>query len=171
MHNRHRRLVAVTAAAAGAVTIGFIGYGPASAGPNDGPRTLIASVPQTSILYRPCDNCVIASTPPGAHIGGTEIDSGTLRDSGGSVVGHYTLQAVGVTPFTLSKPGELNLHAVLVIGQDQIVADGIEEPPDNRGTAAIIGGTGRFAAAHGTITYTDQPDGSTDLELSVTGEN
>jgi hypothetical protein len=107
------------------------------------------------------------STPPGAHIGGTQIDAGDLFDAGGGKVGHFGLDSVGVTPFTQQSEGELMLTATLVIGDDQIVAQGIEEPPLDHGTIAITGGTGRYRSAHGQVSFTDQPDGSTDLRLSV----
>lgn len=169
MNRRSIIMVAGSALAAGVVSAGVAGYQNAFASPANPAMTLIASAAQTSILYRPCDTCIIASIPTGAHIGGTEIDAGTLADKTGQVVGHYTLQAVGVTPSTQAGPGELSLHAVLIIGSDQIVADGIEEPPDNAGTAAVVGGTGRFTNARGTIAYTDQPDGTTLLHVSLTG--
>jgi hypothetical protein len=169
MKRRMTMLALSAAVAAGVGGVGLAGYQDAFAGPSESPETLIASSPQTSVLFRPCDNCVISSVPAGAHIGGTEIDTGSLSSNTGAVVGHYSLQSVGVTPFSSSGPGELSLHALLVIGSDQIVADGIEEPPDNGGTAAIVGGTGRFSGARGTVTYTDQSDGTTRLRISVMG--
>ena len=171
MNRRRMVLVTGTALAAGAATVGLVGYHDAAAGPAEPPAMLIASVPNTSIQYRPCDSCIIASTPTGAHIGGIEIDSGTLANKNGTIVGHYALQAVGVTPFTQSQPGELALHAMLVLGSDQILADGLEEPPDQGGTASVVGGTGRYSTARGTITYSDRPDGTTAIRLALTEDN
>jgi hypothetical protein len=123
----------------------------------------------TSSLFIPCPTCVLASQPDGAHIGGTQIDAGDLYDPAGHKVGHFALQSVGVTPFTTDGPGELALNALVIIGTDQIAATGLEEPPLNAGTAAITGGTGRYRSARGEIHYTDNPDGSTTLDITLNG--
>ncbi len=129
----------------------------------------LSSRSTTSSLFIPCPTCVLASQPGGAHIGGTQIDAGDLYDRAGRKVGHYALQSVGVTPFTNDGPGELALNATLVIGTDQIAAIGIEEPPLDRGTAAITGGTGRYRSASGEIRYRDNADGSTSMDITLNG--
>jgi hypothetical protein len=131
-------------------------------------RTLVLiSRSTTSTLFMPCRTCVLRSVPQGAHIGGIQIDAGTLVNHSGHRVGHFALQSVGVTPFTSKGPGELMLTATLVINGSQITAQGLEEPPDNGGVAAITGGTGTFFGARGTVHYTDNPDGSTTLRIDL----
>lgn len=122
---------------------------------------------QSSALVRPCNACFIQIDPTGAHIGGTEYDAGQLRDRSGLVVGHFAIVSIGVTPFGPTGAGELQLTATIAIGSDQLIAQGLEEPPLDGGTAAITGGTGRFRNAHGQLTYTDQPDGSTLLTIDL----
>lgn len=124
---------------------------------------------RTSNQFIPCSTCVLDSQPQGAHIGGTQIDAGDLYDPAGHKVGPFALQSVGVTPFSSDGPGELSLNALLVIGADQIAATGLEEPPLNAGTAAITGGTGRYRSARGEIHYTDNPDSSTTLNITLNG--
>jgi len=126
---------------------------------------LTASAPTTSSFFIPCQDCVLQSNPDGAHIGGTEIDAGTLADSHGTVVGHYALNSVGATPFTQDGPGEVMQNAYLVIGSDQLVVAGVEEPPLDGGVGAITGGTGRFRNARGELRYTDNDNGTTTLTI------
>lgn len=131
-------------------------------------RTLVlTSRSTTSTLFIPCRTCVLQSVPRGAHIGGIQIDAGTLVNHSGHRVGHFALQSVGVTPFTSKGPGELTLSATLVINGSQIIAQGLEEPPDNGGVAAITGGTGEFLGARGAVQYIDNPDGSTTLRIDL----
>lgn len=166
----HRRkfLAAGALAMAGATIAGVAGYEAAFAStPDSSSFSVVASAPQSSILFRPCDGCVIQSNPEGAHIGGTEIDAGSLTDQMGRTVGHYAFQAVGVTPFSASARGELSLQATMVISGDQLVVQGLEEPPDNGGVGAIVGGTGRFDSARGEVRYTDRSDGSTLIQISL----
>ncbi len=128
---------------------------------------LIANAPTNSLLAHPCSTCIDISQPEGAHLGGTEYDSGTLSKHGLDV-GHFALVSVGVTPFNgENQPGELQLTATLVLPGGQLVGQGIEEPPLERGVLAITGGTGRYANARGTVRYTDNPDGSTSLQVNL----
>jgi hypothetical protein len=130
---------------------------------------LTAKSPTTSALTIPCPTCFQFSTPKGAHVGGVEYDAGTLTSSDGKDAGHFTLMSVGMTPFGgQSSPGELSLTANLVLGTDQLVGQGLEEPPLNGGVLAITGGTGKYANARGQITYKDNSDGSTSLTVHVT---
>lgn len=160
----------VAAALMAAGTVGVWGVTTAGAASTSDTSSLhLTSRLTTSVLFIPCPACVKQSTPPGAHIGGTQIDAGDLFDAHGHKVGHYGLDSVAITPFTRQSEGELMLTATLVIGNDQIVAQGIEEPPLVHGTIAVTGGTGHFRSAHGQVTFTDQPDGSTSLRVSVNG--
>ncbi len=161
-----RTLLAATAAFGLAVTAALVTASTATA--NDHVLRL-TSRSTTSSLFIPCPTCVLAGQPDGAHIGGTQIDAGDLYDPTGHKVGHFALQSVGVTPFTTDGPGELALNALVVIGVDQIAATGLEEPPLDAGTAAITGGTGRYRSARGEIHYTDNPDGSTTLDITLNG--
>lgn len=163
MHTRYLRI-----SGAAAVTLTAAVLATQSASAHDHVLHLTARS-ASSTLFIPCPTCVLASQPDGAHIGGTQIDAGDLYDSAGHKIGHYALQSLGVTPFTAVGPGELTLNTVLVIGTDQIAATGIEEPPLEGGTAAITGGTGRYRTARGEIHFTDNPDGSTTLDLTFDG--
>lgn len=143
-------------------------WGVETAGAAPASTTLhLRSTATTSMLFIPCPTCVQQSTPPGAHIGGTQIDAGTLFDTHGHKVGHFSLVSIGVTPFTQQAEGELMLTATLVIGTDQILAQGLEEPPLDHGIIAITGGTGHFRSASDQVTFADRPDGSTDLGISL----
>lgn len=159
-----RTLLAATAAFGLAVTAPVVTASTAAANNH---VLRLTSRSTTSSLFIPCPTCVLSSHPTGAHIGGTQIDAGLLYDPTGHRVGHFALQSVGVTPFTTHGPGELALNALIVIGTDQIAASGLEEPPLNAGTAAITGGTGRYRSARGEIHYTDNPDGSTNLDITL----
>jgi len=163
----NRTSIALGAVLAGA---GFVAAGTSSgqAAPPDR-FTLVASAPTTSLLARPCDDCIEYSQPEGAHIGGTEYDSGAVTEQG-KVVGHFALVGIGATPFNgEDAPGELQLTATLSLPDGQLICQGLEEPPLDGGVVAVTGGTGRFANARGTVRYTDNPDGSTTLHVNLIG--
>jgi hypothetical protein len=131
--------------------------------------TLVADPSTNSLLARPCDACIVFSQPDGAHIGGTEYDSGSLRRHG-ELVGHFALVSIGVSPFNgQDDPGELQLTATLALPDGQIVGQSLEEPPLDGGVLAVTGGTGRYANARGTVRYTDNADGSTTLHVDLIG--
>lgn len=163
-----RQVLAITAAAGAIIAGGILAAQPGAANPVGTARmTLVASSPDTSALVIPCAECFVQRRPDGAHIGGTEYDSGTLSDTTGQSVGHFALESVGMTPFGAAGPGELQLTAALVINGDQLLAQGLEEPPLGGGAMAIIGGTGRFRGARGEIRYTDNADNSTNLIIDL----
>jgi hypothetical protein len=131
--------------------------------------TLIANAPTTSLLARPCDDCIEFSQPAGAHIGGSEYDSGAITRQG-KVVGHFALVGIGVTPFNgEDAPGELQITATIALPGGQLICQGLEEPPLDGGVVAVTGGTGRYANSRGTVRYTDNPDGSTTLHVTLIG--
>lgn len=156
---------AITIAACGLAVSSGVHEARAAAVSGNQQLRLTAAPASTSIFFIPCNACVLNSMPSGAHIGGAQIASGRLLDQRGHQVGHYSLTSVGATPFTQRAQGELMLTAVLVIGKDQLVAQGLEEPPNNHGTIAVTGGTGRFQSSRGEVTFTDHADG-TDLAIS-----
>lgn len=128
---------------------------------------LVANAATNSLFAIPCDDCVQFSQPDGAHLGGTEYDSGSISRAG-TVIGHFALVSVGVTPFNgENAPGELQLNATMALPGGQIVGQGLEEPPLDGGVLAITGGTGRYANARGTVRYTDNDDGSTVLHVDL----
>jgi hypothetical protein len=166
MSQRTRKaLAAVAGAGLIAGTLIAVDSGQATAEPDRSMHFLARDT--TSILYIPCPTCVQQSVPAGAHIGGTEVNAGYLLDPHGAKVGHFTLYAVGATPFTPQGPGELMLNATLVLAQGQITTQGVEEPPDDHGVTAIVGGTGAYATARGEVRYTDNADGSTNLDVRL----
>lgn len=163
--NRFHSTLGALLAGAGLAAAGM----PHGTGPAHHRFDLVAATPTNSLLARPCDDCIEYSQPEGAHLGGTEYDSGALTQAG-RVVGHFALVAIGVTPFNgEDAPGELQLTATLALPGGQIVGQGLEEPPLSGGVIAITGGTGRYANARGTVRYTDNGDGSTVLHVDVIG--
>ncbi|MCW2856736.1 MAG: hypothetical protein JWR52_2351 [Marmoricola sp.] len=128
--------------------------------------TVVAKAPRNSLLAHPCAQCIDFSQPDGAHIGGTEYDSGAIT-SHGKVVGHFALVSIGVSPFTQARPGELQLTASMKLPGGQLVGQGLEEPPLDGGVLAITGGTGRYAHARGTVRYTDHANGDTTLHIDL----
>jgi hypothetical protein len=163
--NRIHLAIGAVLAGAGLATAGM----PNAPGPAHHRFVLVAKPPTTSLLARPCDDCIVYSQPDGAHIGGTEYDAGDISRAG-KVVGHFALVGIGVTPFNgEDSPGELQLTATVVLPEGQLIAQGLEEPPLNGGVVAITGGTGRYANARGTVRYTDNDDGSTVLHVDLIG--
>lgn len=163
-----KRVLAIAAVVGVAVAGGVATAQPGSADPADATHmTLLASSPLTSALVIPCADCFVQRRPDGAHIGGTEYDAGSLSDASGKAVGHFALESVAMTPFGSAAPGELQLTAMLVINGDQLVAQGLEEPPLGGGAMAITGGTGRFRGARGEIRYADNADNSTNLTVDL----
>lgn len=129
---------------------------------------LVARAPQTSALTVPCPDCFVQRTPDGAHIGGVQYDTGSLVDRTGHDAGHFALVSSGVSPFGgENAPGELALSATMALADGQIVAQGLEEPPLDGGTLAVVGGTGRYRDAHGVVRYGDSADGSTNLHVEL----
>jgi hypothetical protein len=101
------------------------------------------------VIITPCRTCV-TSTPAGIHDGAVADQYGILVNGRGAQVGHFANVVTQVTP-----QGELLLDLTLVLGQGQITAHGIEEPPTNAGTIAITGGTGGYQSASGEIRFRD----------------
>lgn len=128
--------------------------------------TVVAKAPTHSLLAHPCSECIDFAQPAGAHIGGTEYDSGLISRHG-KIIGHFALVSIGVSPFTQTKPGELQLNATMKLPGGQLVGQGLEEPPLNGGVLAITGGTGRYAHARGTVRYTDHANGDTTLHIDL----
>ena len=95
------------------------------------------------------------------------MSRGTFSNQHGTGVGHSALSATQVTPVTPTAEGELLLDVTLVLGNGQITAHGIEEPPDNAGTIAITGGTGRYQSAGGEIRFRDDATGTTLLQVTI----
>jgi hypothetical protein len=88
--------------------------------------------------------------------------SGTLINGQGTLVGHFAQVATVVSP-----RGELVVDVTLVLGQDQVTAHGIEEPPANGGTLAITGGTGQYQSAGGEIRFRDTNKTGTVTQVQV----
>ena len=114
-----------------------------------------------TVFISPCRTCV-TSVPTGIHTGAVADVYGILVNGQGARVGHFALLATQVTP-----QGELVLDVTLVLGQGQITAHGIEEPPDNAGTIAITGGTGLYQSAGGEIHFRDTSRTTTVLQVVI----
>jgi hypothetical protein len=125
----------------------------------------LTATQKTSLFAIPCGDCVLHSQPQGAHIGGTEYDAGVITEHGAKV-GSFVLEATGLTPF-VDGAGRVQLVGTIVIGHSQLTFQGVEDPPLQGGVAAITGGTGRFRAARGQITYTDTSETVTRLDVQL----
>jgi hypothetical protein len=121
---------------------------------------LTASASATAFIS-PCDTCV-TSVPAGIQAGAVADVYGKLVDGQGAQVGHFAFVATEVTP-----QGELLLDVSLVLGQGQITAHGIEEPPADSGTIAITGGTGLYQSAGGEIRFRDTSQTTTLLQVVI----
>ena len=129
---------------------------------NPGGTTLRLTTRATATVFiTPCRTCV-TSVPAGIHTGAVANQYGTLRNGQGTRVGHFALVATQVTP-----RGELLLDVTLVLGQDQITAHGIEEPPANGGIIAITGGIGRYQSVGGEIRFRDTSRFTTMLRVMI----
>lgn len=164
----NKTIIGLSALLAG-VSFAATGTSAGHAAPAPDRFTLVANPPTNSLLARPCDACVVFSQPQGAHIGGTQYDSGTLSRNG-KHFGHFALVSIGVSPFNgQDDPGEVQLTATLALPDGQVVGQSLEEPPLDGGVLAVTGGTGRYAHSRGTVRYTDNPDGSTTLHVYLIG--
>jgi len=139
--------IAILATGVATATVLTASAGAATSG---GTTTLrLTAKAATTVFVDPCRTCV-TSVPAGIHTGAVANQSGTLINGQGTLVGHFAQVATVVSP-----QGELVVDVTLVLGQDQITAHGIEEPPANGGTIAITGGTGRYQSAGGEIRFRD----------------
>jgi hypothetical protein len=114
-----------------------------------------------TVVISPCRTCV-KSVPAGVHTGAVASQYGILVNGHGARVGHFAVAATQVTPRS-----ELLLDVTLVLGKGQITAHGIEEPPDNAGTIAITGGTGRYRSAGGEVRFRDTSQATTLLQVVI----
>ena len=121
----------------------------ASATSSGGATLHLTAKATATVIITPCRTCV-TSTPAGIHDGAVADQYGILVNGRGAQVGHFANVVTQVTP-----QGELLLDLTLVLGQGQITAHGIEEPPTNAGTIAITGGTGGYQSASGEIRFRD----------------
>src|SRR5690348_5273449 len=99
---------------------------------------------------------------------------GAVADESGNLLkparhGGWPFRSIGHAgnPRDATAAGELLLDVTLVLGNGQITAHGIEEPPDNAGTIAITGGTGRYQSAGGEIRFRDDATGTTLLQVTI----
>ena len=151
---------AIAIAVAG-VTATAVFTGSASATNSRGAILRLITKTKATVFITPCRTCV-TSVPAGIHTGAVANQYGALINGRGTQVGHYALVATQVTP-----QGELVLDVTLVLGQGQITAHGIEEPPANGGTIAITGGTGRYQSAGGEIRFRDTSRFTTLLQIMI----
>jgi len=155
----------IAVAAAGVAAAAIITTAASAANSGQAPLHLTAKATAEAVIT-PCRTCV-KSIPAGIHMGAVAEESGNLLNRQGKRVGHFALSATQVTPVTATAPGELLLDVTLVLGNGQITAHGIEEPPDNAGTIAITGGTGRYRSADGEIHFRDDGPGTTRLQVTI----
>ena len=140
------KVIAIVAAAAAAAAV-FTAS--ASATSSGGATLRLTAKAAATVAISPCRTCV-RSVPAGIHVGTLADQYGILVNGRGAQVGHFANVVTQVTP-----QGELLLDLTLVLGQGQITAHGIEEPPTNAGTIAITGGTGGYQSASGEIRFRD----------------
>jgi hypothetical protein len=133
----------------------------ASAATSGGTTLRLTATATATVLVSPCDTCV-TSVPAGVQAGVVADQYGDLVNGQGARVGHYVFVATEVTP-----QGELLLDVTLVLGQGQITAHGIEEPPADSGTIAITGGTGLYQSAGGEIRFRDTSQTATLLQVVI----
>jgi len=148
-------IVAVAAAAAAIFTAS------ASATSSGGATLHLMAKASATVAISPCRTCV-KSVPAGIHTGAVANQYGILVNGRGARVGHFAAVVTQVTPRS-----ELLLDVTLVLGQGQITAHGIEEPPDNAGTIAFTGGPGRYQSAGGEISFRDKSPTTTLLQVVV----
>jgi hypothetical protein len=151
--------IAIVAAGVATAAVLTASAGAATSG---GTATLrLTAKAATTVFVDPCRTCV-TSVPAGIHTGAVANQSGTLINGQGTPVGHFAQVATVVSP-----QGELMVEVTLVLGQDQITAHGIEEPPANGGTFAITGGTGQYQSAGGEIRFRDTNKAGTVTQVQV----
>jgi len=150
--------IAIVAAGAAAAAIFTASASAASSG---GTTLHLTAKAAATVVISPCRTCV-QSVPAGVHTGAVANQYGILVDGRGARVGHFAVVATQVTP-----RGELLLDVTLVLGEGQITAHGIEEPPDNAGTIAITGGTGIYQSAGGEVRFRDQSPTTTLLQVVI----
>ena len=149
--------IAIVAAGVATAAVLTASAGAATSG---GTTTLrLTAKAATTVFVDPCRTCV-TSVPAGIHTGAVANQSGTLVNGQGTLVGHFAQVATVVSP-----RGELVVDVTLVLGQDQITAHGIEEPPASGGTFAITGGTGQYQSVGGEIRFRDTNKTGTVMEV------
>jgi hypothetical protein len=146
--------------AAGAATAAIL-TASASAASSGGTTLYLTAKAAATVVISPCRTCV-TSVPAGVHTGAVANQYGVLVNGHGARVGHFAVVATQVTPRS-----ELLLDVTLVLGKGQITAHGIEEPPDNAGTIAITGGTGRYQSADGEVRFRDKNQTTTLLQVVI----
>jgi hypothetical protein len=152
------KAVAVVAAGVAAAAV----FTASASARSSGAATLHLTAKATATVFiSPCRTCV-TSVPAGIHTGAVADVYGILVNGQGAEIGRSALLATQVTP-----QGELLLDVTLVLGQGQITAHGIEEPPANGGTIAITGGTGLYQSVGGEIRFRDTSRTTTLLQVVI----
>ena len=153
--------IAIVAAGVAAAAVFTAFTASASATSSRGATLRLTANAAATVFISPCRTCV-KSVPAGIHTGAVAEVYGNLVNGQGARVGHFAFVATQVTP-----QSELLLDVTLVLGRGQITAHGIEEPPDNGGTIAITGGTGRYQSAGGEIRFRDTSRTATLLQVVI----
>ena len=133
----------------------------ASATSSGGATLHLTAKATATVFISPCRTCV-KSVPAGIRTGAVADQYGILVNGRGARVGHFATVVTQVTP-----QGELLLDVTLVLGQGQITAHGIEEPPANAGTIAITGGTGLYQSVGGEIRFRDTSPTATLVQVVI----
>ena len=163
--SRRRAIAALSGAALALVTTAVIAETTANADPG-GLR--LQAHQDLGLTVIPCDGCTLnpLGFTVGDHIGEFLVNHGTLTDHRGVVIGHFAVHLVGTTVAT-GTPPETELAGTLVLPNGQITFQGIEEPPGEGATVAITGGTGRYRASRGELTFHDVDETTTELILTI----
>ena len=98
--------------------------------------------------------------------GDTLVTRGPLRDTAGARVGRA--QMLFVVTRAEGQAADTQFSATLILRDGHIVVEGADTAKEDVDTFAIIGGTGRYAGARGTLQMTPG-DQASSLSISFTG--
>lgn len=157
----------IVAATLGLAVLTVIGGAASRAGANEDNLHFQAHQ-DLGLTVIPCDQCVISpvGVQPGDHIGEFLVNHGTLTDHTERIVGHYAFHIVGTT-IAAGGPPEVQLSGTLALPGGQLAVQGLEEPPADGGTIAVVGGTGRYAAARGELRFRDVDERTAELTIGL----
>lgn len=89
------------------------------------------------------------------------VHSAILDRAGGTRIGTAYSQFTVVSGNSFAN-AVLRGHGAFKLRDGQIAAEGIVRPANATNTVAVVGGTGAYAGARGSLAFTEVPDGSQD---------
>jgi hypothetical protein len=162
------KLIAAASVAITALAIGVLALASRGEAQQAGPPTGTLEFVQRNadLAFRLVDEAPRQTRRRAFSLGDTLISRGPLRSTEGRTVGRA--QTVFVVTAARGQGADTQVSATLILDDGHIVVEGADTAKADVDTLAIVGGTGRYTGARGTLRLTAGED-TTELLITLAG--